>query len=256
MIWSTTGTMQHVLGDRLIEEGMEVRIRELCRDNAINMVGIAYLVWPLEEDEEMHMGQATLLELNGVDIPRKLSKKSTFDVIQQGFHLLVEDVSNNVRTVCSSLVCAIIKLQECLLDLRPVRIGCHGQEDVRLAPIVTDCHGVLEELIHVTYAALMAGGENNALTLLPKIHWSTILVAMKSIMEALIQISTYLLLMSPDPVQIALLNRCPGIHQILLKELATAKDGVWLREARECAICIVALLGHILGAHLTIWTWL
>jgi len=220
------------------------------------MAGIAYLVWPLEEDEEMHMGQATLLELDGVDIPRKLSKKSTSDVIQQGFHLLVEDASNNVRTVCSSLACPILKLQEGFLDFRPVGIGCHGQEDVRLAPIATDCHGILEELIHVTCAALMVGGENDALTLLPKIHWSPILVAMKSIVEALIQISTYLLLMSPDPVQIALLNRCPGIHQILLKELATAKDGVWLSEARECAICIVALLGHLLGAHLTIWAWL
>jgi len=66
---------------------------------------------------------------------------------------------------------------------------------------------------------LMVGGENDALTLLPKIHWSPILVAMKSIVEALIQISTYLLLMSPDPVQIALLNRCPGIHQILTERV-------------------------------------
>src|SRR5882762_5010029 len=140
MIWSTTGTMQHVFGDRLIEEGMEVRIRELCRDNAIHMVGIVYLVWPLEEDEEMHMGQATLLELNCVDPPRKLSKKSTFDLLQQGLHLLVEDASNNVRMVCSSLACPIIKLQESFLDFRPIGICCHGQEDVRLAPIVTDCH--------------------------------------------------------------------------------------------------------------------
>jgi len=64
----------------------------------------------------------------------------------KAFILLVEDASNNVRTVCSSLACPILKLQEGFLDFRPVGIGCHGQEDVRLAPIVTDCHGILEEL--------------------------------------------------------------------------------------------------------------
>jgi len=106
------------------------------------------------------------------------------------------------------------------------------------------------------YAALVVGGENNALALLPKIHWSTILIAMKCIMDPSIHISTYLLLMGPDPVQIALLNRCPGIHQILLKEFPTVKDGIWLSEAKKCMICIIAMLGHFLGAHLTIWTWL
>jgi len=206
----------------------------------------------LEEDEEVHMGQATLLELNGVDIPRKLSKKSTFDVIQQGFQSSGGRREQQFRTVCSSLVCSIIKLQEGFLDFRPVGIGCHGQEDVRLVPIATDCHGVLEELMHMACAAWVAGRENNALTLLPKIHWSPILVAMKGIMEPLIHLSTYLLLMSPDPVQIALLT--DARHPPNTAERAChCEDGVWLSEARESTICIVAMLGHFLGAHLTIW---
>ena len=68
----------------------------------------------------------------------------------------------------------ILILQEGTLDLRPVGICSHGEEEVRLAAIATDSHGVLEELIHVTGAARMSGRENDASPLLAKISLSCI----------------------------------------------------------------------------------
>ena len=62
------------------------------------------------------------------------------------------------------------------------------------------------------------------LTLLAKIDR---IVAMKSIMNTLIEISPYLLLMSPDPIQVALLNGYPGIDQVLLKEFSSIEKDVW-----------------------------
>jgi hypothetical protein len=99
VVWRTTWTMEHVLCDTVIELGMEDRIRELCMDNGINMVGVTNFVCRLEKDEEVDVGQATLLELNGVDTSSYFTKQTTFDIIQQGILLLVEDTCNNVRTI-------------------------------------------------------------------------------------------------------------------------------------------------------------
>ena len=68
-------------------------------DNGIDMVGVANFVCRLEEDEEVHVGQATLLELNGVDASSQITKQTTSDVLQQGILLQVEDTCNNVRTI-------------------------------------------------------------------------------------------------------------------------------------------------------------
>jgi hypothetical protein len=91
------------------------------------------------------------------------------------------------------------------------------------------------------------------LTLLAKIDR---LVGMKSILKALIEISPDLLLMSPDPMQVALLNGYPGINQVLLQESATIEEDVWLSESMHGTVFIVGTLGDVLGAALTIGTQL
>src|SRR5713101_337032 len=95
------------------------------------------------------------------------------------------------------------------------------------------------------------------LTLLAQIQWrSIILVGMDSILEALVEVSPDLLLVCPDPVQVTLLHRDPGIHQVLLEELPPMEDEIRLRSrSGEGMIGIVALLGDVLGAHLTIGAW-
>ena len=99
MLW-TTGTMKHVLCDTVMKLRMEDRVRDLSMDNGISMVGVMNLVCRLEEDEEVHVGQATLLELNGVDRSSDFTKQTTFDdVMQQSILLLVKDMGNNVRMI-------------------------------------------------------------------------------------------------------------------------------------------------------------
>src|SRR5882762_2935443 len=144
-------------------------------------------------------------------------------------------------------------LQEGSLDVRPIGICSHGDEEVRFAAITTDCHGVLEELIHVACASLVCGGKDDALTLLSKIDR---LVGMESILKALIEIGPNLLLMIPDPMQVALLHRYPGIHQVLLQELSTIEEDVWLSESMHGMVRIVGMLGDVLGAALTTGTQL
>jgi hypothetical protein len=155
MVWKTTGTMKHVLCDTVMELRMEDRVRDLSMDNGIDMVGVTNFVCRLQEDEEVYVRQATLLELNGVDTSSDFTKQTTSDIMQQSLLLLVEDTGNNVRTICSSLTCSILILQEGSLDLRPIWVCSHGDEEVRFGAITTDCHGVLEELIHVACASLV-----------------------------------------------------------------------------------------------------
>ena len=58
-------------------------------------------------------------------------------------------------------------------------------------------------------------------------------------------ICSQLLLMIYNPVEIALLHRCPCIHHILLKEVATPKQQRLLSRSRMQPVCIIALLGNI-----------
>ncbi len=83
-----------------------------------------------------------------------------------------------------------------------------------------------------------------------------LLVSMKSIIQPLVEVGPYLLLMGPDPVQVALLYGSPGIHQVLLKEFSSIEEGVWVSQSMHCTVGIVAELGDVLGAALTIRTWL
>jgi len=80
------------------------------------------------------------------------------------------------------------------------------------------------------------------------------LVGMESIMKALIEIGPNLVLMRPDPMQVALLHRYPGIHQVLLQELSTIEQDVWLSESVHGTVRIVGTLGDVLGAALTTGT--
>jgi len=103
MVWRTTGTMEHVLCDAVMELRVEDRIRQGCMDDGINMEGVMDFVGRLQEDEEVDVGQATLLVLNSVDSSSDFTKQTTSDVMQQGILLLVKDTCDYVRTIRRSL---------------------------------------------------------------------------------------------------------------------------------------------------------
>ena len=59
-ILRTTWAVNHTLGDSLIEHGLGNRIRDLSRDNAVYVSGIADLVAFGKEDQEVDVWQAML----------------------------------------------------------------------------------------------------------------------------------------------------------------------------------------------------
>jgi hypothetical protein len=182
ILW-TTGTMEHALGDGLMQDGMSDWVRKLSRDDGVHILSVVNLVPPTKEYEEVYVRETTLLELNGVNQACNFTKETTSNILQQSLNFLIEDTCNNIRTVCSSLmsgrivritICIIVELKQSLLDLWPVWICSHCQKEIWLLAMSGNGHGVLEELIHVTGAARMSGRENDASPLLAKISLSCI----------------------------------------------------------------------------------
>ena len=223
----TARAMQHAGGDGLVEHGVGDWVRELGRDNAIDLIGITNFVLLTKEYEEVYVRETTLLELDSVDQARYFTKETTPDVLEQGFHFLIEDTCNNVRTICSCLMTRIvgivaINLQQGLLYLWPVWICSHGQKEIWLLTMSGNGHGVLEELVHVTGAARMSGRQDDASSLLAKIGLSCIDGITNTLMNyfqvrielnmkqlddpTLIEISPDILLVVSDPVEFTALD--------------------------------------------------
>lgn len=74
--------------------------------------------------------------------------------------------------------------QKGILNLWPVWIGSHCDEEIRLVEITTDGHGVLEELEHVPAASRMRGWEDDVLANLAQIK---VLVIIHTLMECITQ---------------------------------------------------------------------
>ena len=72
------------------------------------------------------MREAALLELNGVQVGIVVTQHSFLDVMDEGVKLGFEYMHHQVRTVRGRLA-----LKECILDLRPGRVGSHGDEEMR-----------------------------------------------------------------------------------------------------------------------------
>jgi hypothetical protein len=66
---------------------------------------------------------------------------------------LFEDMNDQVRMIRGRLA-----WKECRFDLRPCRVGSHGDEKVSSTKIPIDGQGILTELLHVVSAASERGG--------------------------------------------------------------------------------------------------
>jgi len=97
------GTMEHEVRDSLIELRMDIWIRNLGRDEGVDLLWGAYLALFMEEDEEVHVRKATLLIFYGVDQSSDLSIVAIANLLQEGLVLLIEHSSHQIRTVNSSL---------------------------------------------------------------------------------------------------------------------------------------------------------
>lgn len=95
----TTGTMEHTFCDNFKEPGMSGLIRDLSRDDVVCLECIVNLEFRIEENQDVCMREATLLELYCVNTCSKTTKEATINVLDKSFQLLLEDPGNYVRTI-------------------------------------------------------------------------------------------------------------------------------------------------------------
>ena len=99
ILW-TTGSMDHILHHQLMKLRMGVRIRNLSREELVKFIRSLKLGIRMEEDDEMGVRQATLLELIGVAIANGLSQTSCLhNVFEHLVALHVKDSTDNVWTI-------------------------------------------------------------------------------------------------------------------------------------------------------------
>ena len=92
-----TGSMDHVLHHQLMELRINIRIRNLSREEFVEFVRSVKLGIRMEENNDMGVRQAMLLKLIGVAIANGLSQTSCLhDVIEHLITLHVEDSTDNV----------------------------------------------------------------------------------------------------------------------------------------------------------------
>jgi hypothetical protein len=162
----TARTVHHALSDSGIEGGMGNGIRDLSRDDGVDVSCITYFEGLPQKDEEMDVRQTTLLKLYGEDKALNIPKETFLYVFQHGLDLLGKDACHYVRTIRGGLtfprligiVIIVIICEEIVIYLWPAGICGHGEEDVRFAAMASDGHRVLKELEHVTGAAGMGCG--------------------------------------------------------------------------------------------------
>jgi hypothetical protein len=104
-------------------------------------------------------------------------------------------------------------------------IGCHSDEEITTSKVAIDGQGILGVLLHVACAARKGRGKDKALAQLIEVHIS---ICCHSILQALIDLHTKLLLIISMVSEAALFRNSPSLTDILLKELASKKEMIGL----------------------------
>ena len=97
-----------------------------------------------EEDNNVGIRKAPLLELNGVKEARNIIKDTILNVMNKRVKLSMKDTCDQVRMFSC---CLIVK--QSILDLWPGRVGSHCDEKVSSSKIPVDGQGILKQLLHV-----------------------------------------------------------------------------------------------------------
>jgi hypothetical protein len=146
LVLITTGAMDHELLDKLKQ--LRIVDRKLRGHEAVNLLWSTQLGMRFEEDNNVSVRKAPLLKLNGVKEARNVTKHTVLNVTNEGVEFGMKDTCDYIRT-CSS--CLIVK--QSVLDLRPCRIGSHGDEKVTSSKVPVDGQGILAKLLHVARTA-------------------------------------------------------------------------------------------------------
>ena len=149
-IWEfrATGTVDHALGNCGIEDRVSDWIRDLRRDNGVDVMCIAYFEPLRQKEQEVDVRQTMLLELYSEDKPLDISKHSRLYIVKHGLSLLNKDVSHNAGVIWGSLmfpgliriVIIIVIREEIVINLIPAGVCSHGEEDIWFSTVSSYCH--------------------------------------------------------------------------------------------------------------------
>ena len=145
---TTTRPVNHDLFYYLEELWLSFRVRPVRMDTGIDVVGGVEFLTVFKEDEEVHMRESSFLELDGIYPCNNSTEDPIFDdVIKKGISFQPKDSSDQVRTIRG-----LLPREQLLLNLQPLWICRHGDEEVDLFKIPSNRHGVLKDPVHVLCA--------------------------------------------------------------------------------------------------------
>src|SRR5882762_1140233 len=130
--------MDHVLLHQCKQLRLSILIRQLSRQQAIDVIWSAQLVVRVEKEDHVHVRKATLLEINGMNASHCDTKTTTIhDVCNQVFHLGMEDANHQIRAISCSLA-----FKELPFHFWPVGISSGSEEKVSTAKVAIDGKGI------------------------------------------------------------------------------------------------------------------
>lgn len=140
VVASTTGPVEHVLGDSRVKTWLGLGIGELGGDDGVYVGRRAGFVLRSKVDEYVRVWEAQFLDLDDKEIGH--------DLAQNLFPLQVEHTRAKVKPVGGLLMG-----KQLGQDFRPVRVADHGDKGVRLPVFGAHGDGVGIGLLHVARAA-------------------------------------------------------------------------------------------------------
>jgi hypothetical protein len=201
----------------------------------------------LQKNDDVCMRKPPLLKLNGIEVASHVTESAILDLLDKGVKLCMEDTYHQVRAIRSSLV-----VKQVIGDFRPLGIGRHGNEEITATKVPVDGKGILTMLLHVSGATNKGGRKNDPLSQLPHVNVS---IGGHSICQAIVNISSELVLTGFKLIEALLLSDCPGFTDILLEKIAREKemDGINVMGANVEAIAKVLVQADIFSAVVCLW---
>jgi hypothetical protein len=142
--------MNHECFDLVKER--RVGMWKLRRHETINVFWSTQLGLRLKKDNDVGMRKTSLLKLNSIEVSSPSTQYIIFDILDKRLKLGMEHSNHQVRAIS-----AVLTWKECRCDLRPVRIGSHGDKEVPTPIVSIDGQSILQVLLHVASAASEGG---------------------------------------------------------------------------------------------------
>ena len=149
-----TGPMNHALGHRVVQIGMQLGVRDLSGYDSIEVRGTSRLSVIRHDEENVSMREPSFLKLDHEKVGDCLTKHVTIlDVADERLELHTEHSRHNVWAVLG-----LLPLEEIALYLVPFRVARHSDEHVWFTMGSNNCHSIVVHPKHVSLASCVRRG--------------------------------------------------------------------------------------------------